>query len=1370
MFAGLLVSVFFEEAQSIYENGGIALNNKVYRCYVEKRPGFDIHAKAMQSELSAALKLPEIALRMFNRYDIQNISENSLHDVKNTVLSEPMSDNCFDEHLPALSPGTRLLYVESLPGQFDIRADSCEQCIQLLLGGNRPVVRTALVYAIEGVCSDEDFSGIKTYLINPVECREASPSKPRDLDAQDRRVPGSIPEVQGYTKMNPCALETAKSTLGLAMSISDMQFIREYYRRERRDPTLTELRVIDTYWSDHCRHTTFNSLIESADISDKRVRKAYDLFLSVNGSKPATLMNIATAAMRHLRDKGELPMLDESDEINACTVRVKVQFDNTFHEHSVDSANNNTKTAQTIGKGHTCGTGEDCSHASPSETEDWLLFFKNETHNHPTEIEPFGGAATCIGGAIRDPLSGRAFVYQSMRITGSGNPGKPIEDTLPGKLPQRKISSAAASGFSSYGNQIGLATGYVKEIYHEGYVAKRLEAGAVVGAAPQSSVRREKPQAGDVVVLLGGRTGRDGIGGATGSSTTHDTETVSERASEVQKGNAPEERKLQRLFRNPEATRLIKKCNDFGAGGASVAIGELADGVEITLDAMPVKYEGMDGTELAISESQERMAVVVAKSDLPYLKQLAESENIEATTVARVTEEKRLVMLWRGQKIVDIDRSFLDTNGPTRHTTVTVPNYTLQNPQYINHNTKSPNTHPPTHNPQHTSISQPPTHNPQLSTLNSPHPTLNSPLSTLNSQLLTLAGDINYCSQKGLVERFDHSIGAASVFEPYGGKFALSETQVMAALLPSPGARTASVMAYGYDPYFTEADPFAGSEYAVVSSVAKLVASGVSPGTVHLSLQEYFPSPGDDSERWGRPFAAMLGAFNAQMGLRIAAIGGKDSMSGSFGELDVPPTLISFAVGVADAEELISPEFKGPGNPVYLLETPTDSDGSPDYTALRAQWDNYIDLCRNGKVLSARSCEADGTIGAIMKMAFGNMTGFKSALTDTPVSCNAIMNDNNYHSHSSRFPKHADENPSADSLFSIFTSKPEIRGSIIFEASMELSGFTLLGHTQPLPSLTFGSEDISLRELCMAWQQPLESVFPTRVEQPGIAPVIKSGKRPLPRSGPSFAKPRTVIPVFPGTNCEYDTALAIEKAGGIAEAMLIRNLSPGMLEESVANLKKAIDSAQIIVFPGGFSGGDEPDGSGKFIVSLFRNKQLTDAVHSLLFERDGLILGICNGFQALIKLGFLPYGRISPMTENCPTLTFNRIGRHQARYIGACVSSVNSPWLSKCSTGEVYIQPVSHGEGRLTATEDMLMQLEASGQIAFQYVDHDYIPSMDITHNPNGSDWAIEGLCSADGRILGKMAHCERYGKYVAKNVPGNKHLPLFEGGIEYFR
>ena len=1252
----------------------------------------------MQSDLALLLSLPALSLRIFKRYDILTLHEADWPAVMHTVLSEPASDHCHADELPELPDDTRLLYVEPLPGQFDIRAESCGQCIQMLLGGAMPKVQTATVYAIQGA-DDPGFARIRDYLINPVECREAHPGpQAHDLEPQAH---DDIPTLHGFTTLDDAALETLRQALALSMSFADLAMTREYFREQQRDPTLSELRVLDTYWSDHCRHTTFHTELEVASIEDPRVEeqgchcgpsaqrkmdpqsptgihdprvaKAYRQFKSINPNKPTTLMNIATAAMRHLRSQGKLPLLDTSDETNACTIKVNV------------------------------------------DGEPWLIFFKNETHNHPTEIEPYGGASTCIGGAIRDPLSGRSYVYQAMRISGAGDPRAALADTLPGKLPQRQLTQTAAQGFSAYGNQIGLATGYVRELYHEGYVAKRLETGAVVGAAPLSAIRREQPANGDVVLLLGGRTGRDGIGGATGSSKAHKAQTVAECAAEVQKGNAPEERKLQRLFREPFVTALIKRCNDFGAGGVSVAIGELADGVEIDLSAIPTKYSGLDGTELALSESQERMAVVVAAEDTDKMIAHARRENVEATPVARITDDRKLVMMWRGQKIVELERAFLDKNGARRKAAVYVGNNNCRDER-------------PTR-----------------------------PLSVDETYLKTLCADLNFCSQKGLVERFDASIGAGSVFSPHGGRLALTGTQVMAALLPGENMQTATVMAYGGDPWLCAADPFGGAAQALITSVAKLVAVGVPYNTIHLSLQEYFPRPDDDPARWGLPFAAMLGAFSAQMGLGVAAIGGKDSMSGSFDELDVPPTLISFALGVAAADDLISPEFKAAGQPVYLLTAPATAAGEPDYPAIRLAWAAYAALFAKKAPLSAWAVETGGLPGGIMKMALGNMIGFVAAPDFIPA---------------------ASSPPGWGSI--IFTTVAKLSADDFSTQAQAASPLRLLGYTTDKPCLDFGGQPLSLSGLRSAWEMPLEGVFPVKKEQPGTAPRIEPSPKATPEQGQKWfcthaphaekhPRPRAIIPVFPGTNCEYDTVRALERAGGLAQTILIRNLSPQDLSESIAELEKAINAAQMLIFPGGFSGGDEPDGSAKFIVSLFRNERLIEAVHALLNERGGLILGICNGFQALIKLGLLPYGRIAPMGVGDATLTHNSIGRHQAQFIRTRVSSFLSPWLSRCAADTIYVQPISHGEGRLVASDGALDEWREKGQIAFQYVDYSGLPSMDIQHNPNGSAWAIEGLCSPDGRILGKMAHTERWGEQLAKNIPGEKFLPLFEGGVGYY-
>ncbi len=1228
------------------------MENKVFRGFVEKKPGFDVAAAAILADITGFLGVKCTGLRLFSRYDVQGVTEQGWLALRGVVLSEPMSDEFYEETLPELAPTAKLLAYEALPGQFEQRADSCSQCIQMLLGGDRPLVRCARVLALEGV-GDEDFARVAHHLINPVESGMAELDKPASLE----RAFASPPDVrvlEGFAVLDAGGLDELGRGLGLAMDQDDLAACQAYFSSEGRAPTMTELRVLDTYWSDHCRHTTFQTHLEDIVIEDARVERAYARYSAVRADRPVTLMDIALTGMRHLRKTGRLERLDLSDEVNACTVRVTADID--------------------------------------GRSEPWLLLFKNETHNHPTEIEPFGGAATCIGGAIRDPLSGRAYVYQAMRVTGAGDPRAPIEDTLPGKLPQRRLTVAAAEGYSSYGNQIGLATGYVKEFYHPGYVAKRLELGAVVGAAPVSHVRREQPMPGDLVLLLGGRTGRDGIGGATGSSKTHDERSVATCAAEVQKGNAPEERKLQRLFRNPEATRLIKRCNDFGAGGVSVAIGELADGLSIDLDAVPKKYDGLDGTELAISESQERMAVVVSVSDEPALRALAAAENLEATVVARVTDDKTLTMRWRGKDIVRLSRAFLDTNGAPKRARVHVPALREDTP----------------HEKKDISMAE---------------------------KLLLLASDLNYCSQKGLVERFDGSIGAGSVLMPHGGRRALTETQAMAALLPATGARTASVMACGFDPERCAADPFGGAVYSVVTSVAKLIASGAGLDDAYLSLQEYFPRPKTDERRWGLPFAALLGALDAQLGLGLAAIGGKDSMSGSFNELDVPPTLVSFAVTVAAAGSVLSPEFKEPGHPVYLFRAPQKEDKTPDYPGLLAMWARFSALCREGKIVSAFVCERGGAYGAALKMSLGNHIGFETDCT-------------------------------GDDLFDLPC------GSIVAEAVGQVQDEQIFGYTTSDEQLRVGDDYLPLGSLQAAWEAPLESVFPTRVKaMDEIVPELTPApRRAAPRVTPLREKPRAVIPVFPGTNCELDTARALEIAGGQAETVLIANLTPALLEQSALALEKAIRGAHMLILPGGFSGGDEPDGSGKYMVSFLRHARIADAIGELLEVRDGLALGICNGFQALIKLGLLPYGRITDMRGDCPTLTHNRIGRHQSKYVTTRVSSVLSPWLSKCAPGQLHSIPISHGEGRFAASPETLRGLAEAGQIAFQYVNEQGAPSMDIAFNPASSAWAVEGLCSPDGRVLGKMGHSERAGEFVAKNIHGDKAQPLLAGGVSYFR
>ena len=1232
--------------------------NHVYRLYTEKRPGFDVEAQGLARELRDDLGIRGLrGLRVLCRYDAEGLGEDEYRAARTTVFSEPPCDDCYDENPPAFPEDARVLAVEALPGQFDQRADSCAQCIAILTAGERPRVRAAKVYVFEGSLSDGEFERIKTRLINPVEAREASLEKPLTL-ADDYGEPADVAVLEGFIRMDRPALDAMCARYGLAMDERDLEFLQAYFRdEEKRDPTLTELRVLDTYWSDHCRHTTFGTHLTDVELSDPAVRASYDEYLAARreiygdekaARRPVTLMDVATAGVKVLKKRGKLPRLDESEEINACSVHVDAM----------------------VG----------------GRKVDTLLQFKNETHNHPTEIEPFGGAATCLGGAIRDPLSGRAYVYQAMRVTGAGDPRRPLEDTIPGKLPQKRLTRTAAAGYSSYGNQIGLATGQVRELYHEGYVAKRLEIGAVLGFVPASHVVREEPAPGDVVILLGGRTGRDGCGGATGSSKAHTEKSLETCFAEVQKGNPPEERKLQRLFRDGSVTRMIKRCNDFGAGGVSVAIGELADGLRINLDLVPKKYEGLDGTELAISESQERMAVVVAPENAEAFMAAAARENLESTVVAEVTAEPRLVMTWRGRTLVDISRAFLATNGASREAAAFV--------------------HP------------------------KPVPAAKRFTGTAGEKYRALLSDLNVCSQRGLGERFDGSIGASSVLAPYGGKTGLSPAPLMVSKLPFPGGSctTLSAMAYGGDPDVLEQNPYLGAAYAVVSSVSKLIAAGFDYRDAYLTLQEYFPKLGESPERWGLPLAALLGAFSAQTGLGIAAIGGKDSMSGSYRDLDVPPTLVSFAVASSNAGDCILPDFQGAGHPVYLIAAPRHADGTPDYPGTLAAWDTL--LSRREHILSARALESGGIAEAVFKLAVGNKIGFSAA--------------------SDLF---ADAAP----------------GSIVVESDEEIPGALLLGHTTDGESIALEGETLSLDELTAVWEAPLEPVFPTRTADAGEVPAVLYTERSAAKPAILVNRPRAVIPVFPGTNCEYDTAAAVERAGGEAQIVVVRNLTPDALAESIRETEAALRDAQMLIFPGGFSGGDEPDGSGKFIAAYFRNPALEDAVHALL-DRDGLILGICNGFQALIKLGLVPFGLIRPMDASCPTLTYNNIGRHEARYVTTRVASVKSPWLSLCEPGQLHAVPVSHGEGRFVADARTLEALRGAGQIAFQYADASGAPSMDIAANPNGSIWAIEGITSPDGRVLGKMAHTERAGAGIGANIAGARYQPIFEGGVRYFR
>ena len=1228
----------------------------VYRIYVEKKPGFDGEARQLQNELTSLLGIGSLTgLRLLNRYDVEGISEQLFRQCVDTVFSEPPVDSVCTE-LPA-HPGTAFA-VEYLPGQFDQRADSAAECIQLISQGERPLVRSARVYLLDGDLTGAQVEEIKKYVINPVEAREAS-LETRDTLQMTYAVPQAVATLTGFGQLDEAGLKDFIRDNGLAMDFGDIKFCQDYFRSEQRDPTITEIKMIDTYWSDHCRHTTFGTILDDVRIDDAMVQEAFDRYMALRqqtgrDAKPRCLMDVATIGAKALKQQGILKNVDESDEINACTVKIKCDVD-----------------------------GED---------QDWLFLFKNETHNHPTEIEPFGGAATCIGGAIRDPLSGRSYVYQAMRVTGAGDPLVPVSQTLPGKLPQRKLVTTAAAGYSSYGNQIGLATGQVDEIYHPGYVAKRMEIGAVVGATPASHVRRECPAPGDVIVLLGGRTGRDGIGGATGSSKAHNHESLEHCGAEVQKGNPPIERKLQRLFRREDACRMIKRCNDFGAGGVSVAIGELADGLYIDLNKVTKKYEGLDGTELAISESQERMAVALAPEDVDRFIALASEENLEATPVATVTEEKRLKMVWNGAAIVDVSRDFLNSNGAEKHQKAHIEKASVWQPQWAG--------------------------------------------ATFGEKMKSMVGDLNICSKKGLSERFDSTIGAATVLMPFGGSHQLTPQMAMAAKLPVDGeTTTCSGMAWGYNPYLTSANPYKGAMLAVVESVTKLVAAGFHYQDAYLTFQEYFERLGDKPERWGKPLAALLGALDAQMGLGIGAIGGKDSMSGSFEELDVPPTLVSFATAIGKTHRVVSTEFKKGHSSVVLLRPFYKEDGvTPNFESLKSNYYIASQMMEEGIVLSASSVGYGGIAEALFKMGLGNHVGFRMI---------------------------ADMSP--EEMF-----EPAY-GSLVLEIATGAPAGKLLGVTTREYQFTACGETLDSAALQEIWESKLEPVYPYRKAGPTVEAISGSVRAPAaPKVG--VAKPKVIIPVFPGTNCEYDTAKAFRAAGAEPEILVIRNLTPADVTASCEALVKAIDQSQIVMLPGGFSGGDEPDGSAKFIASFFRSPAVTEAVRRLLFQRDGLMLGICNGFQALIKLGLVPYGDIQPIGPDDPTLTFNTIGRHQSMLVRTRVASTGSPWLSRCVLGEEHLVPISHGEGRFVAPKAVLDQLVANGQVATQYIDADGRPTMDLRYNPNGSMLAIEGITSPDGRILGKMGHSERRGDRLYENVSGDKFQPIFEGGVDYFR
>ena len=1228
----------------------------VYRIFVEKKNELAHEAHALLSELKNLLGIKGLTgVRVINRYDAENITKEIFDEAVVSVFSEPQLDIATEE-LDAR--GGVVFAVEYLPGQFDQRADSAAQCIQIMSCGDRPTIRTAKIYVLEGDVTPEALLQIKKYVINPVEAREATLEKPQTL-ATEYDVPTSVAVVEGFISMNDGELANMVKTLGLAMDIDDIKFCRDYFAAEKRDPTITEIRMIDTYWSDHCRHTTFLTTIDSVKFEDELLQNTYNEYLAtrekLGRTKPQNLMDIGTLAAKYLKKTGQLKKLDESEEINACTVKMKVNVD------GVD--------------------------------EDWLLLFKNETHNHPTEIEPFGGAATCIGGAIRDPLSGRSYVYAAMRVTGAADPTVAVADTIPGKLPQRKIVQTAAAGYSSYGNQIGLATGMVDELYHAGYAAKRMEIGAVIAAAPACNVRRECPLDGDVVILLGGRTGRDGVGGATGSSKAHDSHSVETCGAEVQKGNAPEERKLQRLFRNAEACRMIKRCNDFGAGGVSVAIGELADGLDIDLNKVPKKYEGLDGTELAISESQERMAVVIEKENVDRFMELAQSENLEATVVARVTEEPRLRVHWNGKTIIDLSREFLNSNGAEKHIDIA--------PAAANRDYSK------------------------------------SQVTDFTEGYKALAGDLNVCSKRGLSERFDSTIGAGTVLMPFGGKHQKTPIQAMVHKISveQKHTDTCSFMSWGYNPYIAEKSPYHSAYLAVVESAAKLVAAGASYEDVYLTFQEYFEKPMKDGKRWGKPLAALLGAFRAQLELGIAAIGGKDSMSGSFEKLDVPPTLVSFAVTTGKTDDVITNDAKAAGHKLVCISPQYGEDNLPIAESLIETFNKVTALMREGKVYAAYTPTYGGIAEAVYKMCIGNGLGFEF---DTDINVNEIF----------------------DYCY----------GSFLLEVDADAEG-KCIGRFTDDAKLTYGDTSVDMAELDALYEGKLESVFPTLEGNEGkkyenfefsantrVAPAVK------------VARPKVLIPVFPGTNCEFDTAKVMRDAGADAKIFVINNMTQDGISRSVENFARELKDSQMVFVPGGFSGGDEPDGSGKFIMAFLRNAQIKDGVHDLLNNRDGLMCGICNGFQALIKLGLVPYGRITDPDENAPTLTFNTISRHQSKLVRTRIASNKSPWLANTNVGDVYTVAISHGEGRFLCNDELVAQLVANGQVATQYVDLDGNATSDIRYNPNDSAFAIEGITSPDGRVFGKMGHSERIGNGLYKNVLGEYDMKMFESAVKYFK
>ena len=1248
--------------------------SNVRRIYVEKKDAFAVKAEELREEIQSFLGIEDVkGVRVLIRYDVENISDEVFERACRTVFSEPPVDILYEESFET-APDAKVFSVEYLPGQFDQRADSAVQCVRFLKEDEQPVIRTATTYVIEGGISDEELASIKSYCINPVDSREAAVEKPETLVTVFDE-PADVKIFDGFCDMDEAALKELYSSLNLAMTFRDFQHIQNYFRgEEHRNPSMTEIRVLDTYWSDHCRHTTFSTELTDVSFEEgyykKPIEDTYQQYLADRAEifkgrkdKFVCLMDLALMAMRKLKAEGKLQDQEESDEINACSIVVPVEID--------------------------------------GETEEWLVNFKNETHNHPTEIEPFGGAATCLGGAIRDPLSGRTYVYQAMRVTGAADPTVSVKETLKGKLPQKKLVRGAAHGYSSYGNQIGLATGYVKEIYHPNYVAKRMEIGAVMGAAPRKDVIRETSDPGDLIILLGGETGRDGCGGATGSSKVHTEKSIETCGAEVQKGNAPTERKIQRLFRRPEVTRLIKKCNDFGAGGVSVAIGELADGLKVNLDLVPKKYAGLDGTEIAISESQERMAVVVDKKDEAEFLKYAAEENLEATTVAVVTEDPRLVLSWRGKEIVNISRAFLDTNGAHQETTVAVDLPTEQDKYFVRNDVED-----------------------------------------VRAKWLDTLKDLNVCSQKGLVEMFDSSIGAGSVLMPYGGKYQLTETQAMVAKLPVLKGKTdvVTMMSYGFDPYLSSWSPYHGAVYAVIESVARIVAAGGDYSRIRFTFQEYFRRMTEDPHRWSQPFAALLGAYSAQLGFGLPSIGGKDSMSGTFNEIDVPPTLVSFAVDIASDKTILTPELKKAGNKLVLVQIHRDAYDLPDYGEIKDLYGKFFEDVKAGRILSAYALDGSGLAAAVSKMSFGNRLGVK-------IEANVDKRD-------------------------LFTAGfGDIVAEVPADKVAELGvTYTVVGEVTE-SGFAYGDMKIDTEEALKTWEEPLEKVFPTTAvtgAEKVESPLYKADSVYVCKH--KVARPTVFIPVFPGTNCEYDSAKAFERAGADVITKVFRNLTAEDIRESVEEFEKAINQAQIIMFPGGFSAGDEPDGSAKFFATAFQNARMKEAVMKLLNERDGLALGICNGFQALIKLGLVPYGEIVGQKEDSPTLTFNTINRHVSKMVYTKVMTNKSPWLAGAELGKTYVNPASHGEGRFVASKEWIDKLFANGQVATQYVNPDGEASMDEYWNVNGSYASIEGITSPDGRILGKMAHSERRGDSVAINIYGEQDLKIFESGVAYFK